>query len=277
MTNKQSRAINWRAFTSMFILFSFLIIGISGIILYFAPPGRIAHWSQWTLTGLTKESWQSVHTIFAFTFIITAIFHLKFNWKPLMAYIKKKLAEGQTKVRKELALSALVSVGLLVLTLVSAPPFSTIMSWGEALSNAWADENTEPPIPHAELMTLEKLAQNMQIPLSDFLQGLQEAGIRAEPASIIGDLARENEMTPSQIYARLPKQNVPDTGIIAGGGYGRKTVAEVCKSMQKPVSRGLQNLKQQGIEATPDTNVRELASRYDLKPIDIVKILQATD
>lgn len=108
MATKQNMKLNWRAFTSILILFSFLIIACTGIILYLVPPGRIAHGSNRTLFALTKEGWQAVHKILSFTFIIAAIFHLNFNRKPLMAYLKRKIEEG-ARVREELGFAGSVT------------------------------------------------------------------------------------------------------------------------------------------------------------------------
>lgn len=81
---------NWRSFLSVYMGFSFLIMTVTGIILYIAPPGRVAHWSNWTLAGLLKEEWQAIHTIFTFIFIAAGVLHIIFNWKPLLSYLRKK-------------------------------------------------------------------------------------------------------------------------------------------------------------------------------------------
>ncbi|NIR49690.1 DUF4405 domain-containing protein [candidate division KSB1 bacterium] len=276
MNKKNSNKVNWRAFTSIFILLSFLMIGISGIILYFAPPGRVAFWSNWTLITVTKEGWQAVHTIFAFIFVVTAVFHLKFNWKPLTAYIKRKIQEG-SKDRKELALSGILSASILILTLAETPPFSTVMTWGEALSNSWANEQTEPPVPHAELMTLTEFAQTVQIPLAEIQERLQSEGIDgADSLVVIKDLANRHNLTPNQLYEKIKTgQAVKPPQITKGSGYGRKSITEVCSELKIPVEDCLIRLQNQGIEATADSNIRELALKHNKSPIDIVSILHA--
>jgi len=79
---------SWRAFTSLYIILSFIIIIISGIILYIAPPGRIAKWAYISILGLEKAQWQALHTIFTFLFIIANCFHLYFNWNSFLSYLK---------------------------------------------------------------------------------------------------------------------------------------------------------------------------------------------
>jgi len=63
---------------------------VSGIILYIAPPGRIAKWTSIPIIGLEKYQWQALHTIFTFLFIIANGFHLFFNWKPFLSYLSNK-------------------------------------------------------------------------------------------------------------------------------------------------------------------------------------------
>ena len=70
MSSSAPARFQWRAFVTLFVTLSFLLIAASGIVLYVAPPGRVAHWSVWTLGGLDKEGWQAVHTVFAFLFVL---------------------------------------------------------------------------------------------------------------------------------------------------------------------------------------------------------------
>jgi hypothetical protein len=72
MKNKFS----WKAFISFGLTYSFIIIIVSGVMLYMSPPGRYAHWVNWKILGFTKEGWQAIHTVFSYTFVILSIFHL---------------------------------------------------------------------------------------------------------------------------------------------------------------------------------------------------------
>ena len=62
-----------RAFISVYMTITSILIAISGIILYIAPPGRIAHWSYWSMLGLTKDEWQGIHIIFTFILVVAGI------------------------------------------------------------------------------------------------------------------------------------------------------------------------------------------------------------
>lgn len=274
MTKSDKNNFHYRSFTSFIVLITFLFIAISGIFLYFAPPGRVAHWSLWTFLGLTKTQWQAIHTICAFGFIISSAFHLYFNWSILMGYLKKKM-ERRINRSKEL-IGALLLTGLIVvLTLVEIPPFSTIMDWGEALSDSWSNENTEPPIPHAELMTLPQLAESLNIPLEQIMTRLKKAGM--EPVAedeIIQDIAARYDLTPNEVYSKIKPEQQTDLTTLSGAGWGRKTVTQVCDELDIPMESGLANLMQNSIEANADDTIRDLALDNNLVPVDVVELIK---
>jgi len=61
--------------------------------------------------------------------------------------------------------------------------------------------------------------------------------------------------------------------VTSGGGYGRKTVGEVCRQIEVPLDEGLARLRQQGLEASADTLVRDLAERSGRTPHELVQVL----
>jgi hypothetical protein len=272
MTTSGKRPLNWRAVTSTFILLCFIFIAISGIILYFAPPGRIAHWTNWTFSGVSKGSWQSVHTVFAFSFIIIAVFHLKHNWKPLISYMKSRVTTA-AGLRREMLLSCGFGTLMLILTLSGIPPFSTIMIWSEDLSQSWANADNTPPVPHAEIMTLAELSDMLKVPFEQLAGNLAEHRIVPRNENeILGSLAAEYNKTPNELYGLMlgdrPAGNIGQ--LRTGGGYGQKSVAQLCAEMDIPVSEALQRLKDSGITAHPNENIRQLALRNNRRPHDLV-------
>ena len=264
-----------KSFTSFIALFSFLIMSISGIFLYFAPPGRVAHWSKWTFLYLTKTQWQAVHTILSLAFVIAAAFHLYFNWSILIGYIKKKLQQGINK-KRELFWSTVVTFGLTIFTIIGIPPFNTIMDWGEALSNSWSNEQTEPPIPHAEAMTLVELAKVTQQPVAEMIQNLRKNGIKTDSNTvIIEELARKYDLTPQQLYEKMNiTKSKNSMGQQTGGGYGRKTVDQICQQFELPMQTGLERLNAKGIETRPGELIKDIALENDMLPIDVVAIIK---
>jgi hypothetical protein len=275
MVSAKQQSLYWRAFVTFYVVLSFVIIALSGVVLYISPPGRIANWSEWTFLLLTKSSWQAVHTIFTFLFVAAIGVHLCFNWRVIVAYVRTKLDEGMRR-RRELALASALAATVLVLTVAGVPPFRTVMTAGESVKNSWATPASEPPAPHAELWTLSKLADTARIPLDQALANLKQAGMApSSPDVTLAALAEHHKVTPQEVYRAAIRDATPaPVPLVEGSGLGRRSVREVCEQVNLSVSAGLERLRQQGIEAAPASTIRELATRSGRRPIDIVTLLQ---
>lgn len=267
--------IYWRSLVTFLIIMTFLIISISGIVLYFAPPGRVAYWSIWKFMALTKTQWQAVHTIFTFLFVIGAAFHIYFNWKVIVSYVKVKINEGM-KRRKELIASSTLATMILILTLAGVPPFSSVMDLGEQLSNSWATQETEPPVPHAELLTIPEFAEVVKIPAGKLISALRNSGVKVDDSlSTIKQVAEKNNLSPRQLYGIFQKSGGEfKSTFYEGSGIGIKSINEISSQMGIPLALALNKLKTKGIDADPESSIRDIASRNKKLPVEIVKILR---
>jgi hypothetical protein len=272
------RTFSWKAFVSFYVVFSFLALATSGIVLYIAPPGRIANWSVWRLFLLSKAQWQAIHTIVALLFLAAASFHIYFNWKVLVAYVKSKLHAG-IRMKRELAAASVAGIIVLAGAIAAMPPFGAVMNAGEDIKNSWSTASTEPPVPHAELMTVEKLAEAVKVPVEKVLADLEKNGIRgARPGKMIQQLADENNLTPQQVYRKIQSDDArPRAGLAEGGGWGRMNVQQVCERAGVPVETGVERLMAAGLEADASTPVRDLATARGKTPVDIAKIVAGDD
>ncbi len=270
----QQKKFHWKVFVSFYIVFSFLVIALSGIVLYFAPPGRIANWSIWRFVALSKAQWQGAHTIFAFLFVVAAAFHIYFNWKVLVAYLKSRLRES-LRMKWELLSATFGGMAILVLTLSGVPPFITVMDVGEDLKNSWSTRESEPPTPHAELMTVAKLSETVKIPADKALANLERNGIRVESAELtVRQIADRHGLTPQQVYQKIQSEDAkPKASIAEGGGWGRKNVAEVCTQFEVPLQTGLERLRANGIDAEGKTPIRDIATARGRTPIEIANLI----
>lgn len=273
-----SKPFRWKAFVSLYILFSFVVLGLSGLVLYVAPPGRIANWSIWRLALLSKAQWQAVHTIFAFVFLVAASVHLYFNWKVVLAYLRAKLDSG-VQMKRELSAASAIGLLLLVLTIAGVPPFSSVMEAGDTIKNAWAGPAKEPPIPHAEELTVAKLAESAKVPEAQARENLQKHGVIVErPDQTVKQIAAVNQLTPEQVYQRMYADGAKPAGAPGqGGGWGRKTVADICAQYNVAPATGLERLKAAGFTATASTALKELAVGSGRTPSDIAQLIVATD
>lgn len=272
---------NWRGFVSLYITLSFLIMTISGIILYVAPPGRVAHWSYWGLLGLTKTEWQAIHTIFTFIFVGFLGFHIFFNWKPLIHYLKSKTKTG-LKLHKELSLAIILSLLIFGFTYFEFPPFSTVMNIGEEITDSWSTEENEPPIPHAELLTVTKFAETIKIPFEELKNLLTEKGyIVTDTSMTIEKLAAVYKVTPSKIYNDIKVNNkvsnsalTVETEYVEGSGYGRKKISDIFKENNLSWEEGVKILESAGIEIKKDDKLKNIADDNNKIPIDLIKIIR---
>ena len=272
-----SRTFNKKAFVSFSIAFAFVVLGISGLVLFVAPPGRVANWSIWTLGALSKAQWQAVHTIFSFGFLVAASFHLFFNWKVLVAYLTSKLEQG-IRLKREFAAATAIFVLLLSATIAGLPPFSTVMDAGDDIKNAWAVPSTEPPLPHAEELTVEKLAETVKLPVEKARENLTNRGVTVtSPDMTIQQIATANALTPQQVFQRMQSADAKPQVAMGGGGWGRKTVDDICRQYLVPVDTGLERLRGAGFTAEPTTTLKDLALGAGKTPVDIAKVIVGPD
>ena len=122
-----NKSFSWRVFTSFGLFLSFLMVLVSGVILYIFPersPGIV-----WVMGGLTKPAWQSQHIIFGFAFSLLSLGHLFLvNWHAFFSYF-------------------------------GIQPFSGILEFGKQISKSWESNAKQAPKPLVERLTLAELSQ----------------------------------------------------------------------------------------------------------------------
>lgn len=262
----------WRAFVSLIVVAAFAILSVTGIALYATPPGRIANWSGWTLLGVTKAHWQAVHMTFGFLFLFAAAFHLFFNWKVLLHYLRTRTRDGLRR-RRELAWASAATLALVILTATDVPPVSYIAVGRESLANSWSSTSVEPPVPHAELMTLAQVAASLRVPLEDVQARLGTRGITASPETTLEVIASSLAITPRDLYALLrPAASTPP---VAGAGMGWKTLAQVSTELGLSVDTARARLSAAGIHAGPEDTLKDIAQRHDRHTPDLFQVLAA--
>lgn len=276
-----------RAFTAMMMLWSFVLETVSGIVLYIVPPGRVANWTNWKLWGLTKHQWAAVHTILGYVFLLFAVLHIYFNWKPIISYIKRKVHRG-LRMRLEMILSLAVSILVTVLTIASIPPFSSVMDLGESLKNSWEDNQRQPFLAHAELLTFREFTKQVDISLEDALVVLKRNGIEVEDVDLeVAAIAEKNNISPAAIYEALRsgvseegrqkldgRLSSPQRGGMAGGGLGWKTIEQIAGELNVPIEKVMDILKKEGIEAEKTDVVRDAAEKNGKRAFDLVNLIR---
>lgn len=267
--------INWQIFISIYISLSFIVMAFTGVVLFFAPHGRVANWSYWSFLGLQKQDWQAVHTVFTFLFVIAAIFHLYFNWNAVKLYLTSKIS-ASLKYGREIFASSVIVTLLFAGSALGLPPFENLMDFGEFLSESWSNAGTEPPVPHAEEMSLKELAITLKSDEKVLIANLEKAGIYVISGDeIIKDIANRNQTTPSDIYGVINKDYNSYAHIQSGigGGYGRMTIEELCKNNGITTSDGLRRLMAKGMPAEADSKIKDVAYDHKMQPVSVAEII----
>jgi hypothetical protein len=276
MASTRRQPFYWRAFVTFYIVFSFVALGISGLVLFISPPGRVANWSQWRFATLLKGDWQAVHTVFALLFLATAAVHVYFNWRVIVNYLRRKVGEGLNRGR-ELAMASAAGLAILALTVAGVPPFSTVMALGETAKNSWSDPSTEPPVPHAEEWTVATFAETTKVGVDQVMENLRQANLTAPaPEVTLQALATTYKTTPRNVYLKaLGPEKAASVPATEGGGYGRKSVGQLCAETGIPVDTALERLRQAGFpDAAAESNMRQLATANGRRPIEVAQVIR---
>ncbi len=100
-SRKKSRFYT-RGFAVFVLVFTALVLTLSGIVLYIAPPGRYTNWTDWQVFSITKSGWEAIHINFSLLFVILVSLHIYFNWRVLRGYLRRGIA-WTVRYRLELA------------------------------------------------------------------------------------------------------------------------------------------------------------------------------
>ena len=275
---EKGKGFNLRSFTTFSLVFSTIVMSLSGFILYIAPPGRIANWGTWKLMLFTKTEWQALHTIFSYLFFILFILHLFFvNWKAFLTYFKSKIKSGLNR-KWELAAATSLSVIFFVGTLDSWTPFGPVMKFGEKVKESWEGDFQSPPVLHMEIYTIEQLSALLDsIPPASIIATLIENNIVVSGTDeTLKDVASQNKTTPSAIYEILSASTGRKLKSAEGGvpqGVGKYTLKLTAEQSGRDVNDLILIIKEKGIEASGETSLRAIADEMGISPHDVYTLL----
>ncbi|HOP05692.1 MAG TPA: DUF4405 domain-containing protein [candidate division Zixibacteria bacterium] len=282
-----SGKIHTRGLTSFFTLFGFIIMAITGLVLYVEPAGRVAYWTTWSMLGLTKTQWGNIHILSSILFIIAGGVHIYLNWKPLMNYFKDKARRG-VKLRRELAISSVLSVWVVVSAIWPFPPLSYLLDFNTWLKDVWVVQNEyEPPFGHAELQSLKTFTTKMDINLARATAELKANGIKFSGVDeTLETIAERNDIAPMELYLMIKKfepepepeklgQYTPETIEVefAGTGIGNKSIGSVCLRLGLDTTTAASRLRAVGITPDMEMTMKATAETIGTEAIEIMKAM----
>jgi hypothetical protein len=276
----QNSKFSYRKFVSLLSTLIFIVISLSGIFLYITPKGRIANWVGWSLLGISKESWGQIHTVFSYLFIIAIAFHIFYNWKTLLSYLKNKLK--QFAFTKELIIATIITIIVFIGTNNNLIPFRYVADFGEQIKYLYEKEENNPPTAHAEEYNLIQLSKITKLKVETIAKKLKQNNIKFNSTKEkLADIADNNKMSPKEIYEIIIKDSNIDNseishsdGMYSGLGYGRRPLETLCKELNIPLAKALMKLEDKGAKVKGSDIIKNIADQLDMLPIEVIEFLK---
>ncbi|NLX13637.1 MAG: DUF4405 domain-containing protein [Phycisphaerales bacterium] len=196
-----------RGFISLLLMIQTVVLAVSGVICYVCPRGREAHWVDWRMLALDKDQWESIHVLSAPIFVILGVVHLAYNWRLLLGYIRRKTAQVAGYGR-ELAVAALLTAGLVGVTVADLPPVNLL---NEQFKEYYAASVESAPWPHAEEADLDTVSRRIGIPVGRIMSALEGAGMPASDSTqTLAQIARAHGTAPNLVFAAIRRHTGQD-------------------------------------------------------------------
>jgi len=174
----------------------------TGIILYIAPHGRVANWTNWVLFGWSKDQFAQIHTTFMALFIVATLLHIYYNFKPMVSYMKNRMRQF-VFFTKEMIVALGITLLFVTGTLYEVPPFSTFVAFGDNIKDSWAEKSDEPPYGHAEESTIKDFSQKTGYELQRVLKVLHEHNITAKDSQTLEEIANKEQKTAKYLFTLI--------------------------------------------------------------------------
>lgn len=262
--------MNLKKITSLTMLLSMIVMTYTGIMLFIAPPGRIANWANWDILGLTKEQYGALHSTMMLLFIVATLLHVYYNWKPMTNYMKNS-AKQMIVFTKDMIIAFVVTLLFVIGTLSETAPFSSFMMFGEDVKESWEKEYGTAPYSHAELSSLKSFCKKLGYDLQKSEEILKSNGITYELTQSLSQIAKDNSLSPQFIYNLLKKNFQKDgKAPIELTGLGKKQIKDVAETLRISTEEFIAKLKTLGIEAKADDKFKATVENYDMSPMDVM-------
>ena len=189
--------MSFKKITSIFLLFSFVIVFLSTIVLYIAPPRSFASWHSWSFLMVSKGMWHDLHITIGFLFLIFLVIHVFYNFKLLLKYFKKV---GSNFLTREFAIAAALIILSSAGTYYRVQPFSFVLDFGYNLKKSAMSKMKRPPFRHAEYSTIDEISRHLGLDRDEVISNLKNKGFKVEEGKSLLDIAGMNSSSPNEIF-----------------------------------------------------------------------------
>ncbi len=272
-----------RKFTSLCITFSFLAMTYTGILLFIAPKGRVANWTNWELFGLDKTQYTNLHVTFMVLFLVGMILHLYLNWKPLLCYFKNK-TKTFSLLTKEFVLALGFNLLFLFGTLNYWAPFEQFIDFEEEVKSSWEKKVSKASYGHAELSTIAEFAEKTNTDAQKIIAQFNAKKLKGVSLDkTIDVIAKENGKSPAELFAMvdLTKKTIttPSSStqepLKEGGGYGKLSLKEACEHNAIPMDKATAFINAKGYSPKQESTLKEISEALHVSPMDLLQMLKA--
>lgn len=137
--NGSNTAVRMRAVFSVASVFAMLILLFSGVALYVAPSCRVAEITGWSFLGVSKESWETVHVVFAVLLVVCALVHLVLNWTAFAKYAVNT-SGGSARPRGLFLLIGVIALLFFLSAVYRVPPAVWVHDVHERIKSSYSGE-----------------------------------------------------------------------------------------------------------------------------------------
>ncbi|MDD3325104.1 MAG: DUF4405 domain-containing protein [Sulfurospirillaceae bacterium] len=128
-----------RKITSFLMLFSFLVLVLSGVAEFISPFGRLGMMIKWEMLWLDKMQWQALHLVFMIVFTVAGFVHIFLNIRPIKAYLKNR-SKTMVVFTKEMSIALAITVVLFVATVQKFEPIENFVKLNKSFNDYWVEQ-----------------------------------------------------------------------------------------------------------------------------------------
>lgn len=249
MSNGAKKSFNLKAFASVFAGLSFVLMVVTGLVLFFAPSCRIARDTSWAVWGHDKDQWVAVHIWLSIAFVIASVLHIYLNWTALTNYFMSKIHKGLA-FRAEWIAALAICVILYGGSVRGVAPFSSLMVWKETFKHGAAESG-----------------QGWRGGRAAGQQSQNRAS-HAQPGHS-GGASNPNEHQGDYEQARTQGRGSGQMG----GGMGRKTLRQFCSDEGVELTWAILRLRNEGFAAQDTMTMRQIADGAGVHPRELRGVL----
>lgn len=261
-----------RKITSLTLGFSFLIMSYTGIMLFFAPHGKVAYWGDWHLWGLSKTQYGEIHTTSMLVFMLFGVLHVYYNWKVIVSYMKNKTKQISF-TKQEFLISIVINVVFVVGTLFYFQPFKAFIDMEDSIKESWVKEYGEPPYGHAEETKLKAFCRKQNIDLNQAKAILTKNNIIFTENESLKKIAKTNNMTPNDIYI-LINQNSSKKSSDGITKMGKKRLKDLSEMGKIDLQKAMKILKDKGLkDIDKNSKMKNIADDLEMTPREVYKLI----